>query len=157
MDINAAAKEYGNGIITSFKKNRRMLLMMLQFAAGMNIWCRFCEKVGRLSFRRFFRYVFGIYKLQRHTITRSEFYKFTGRQRRIYARCICIRTVRGRAAAYMCSARNKRRGYRNAVGVFILEFRSARTRLLRFGDISRAYTGCFCTAARLQRRNKLVI
>ena len=35
MDINAAAKEYGNGIITSFKKNRRMLLMMLLFAAGM--------------------------------------------------------------------------------------------------------------------------
>lgn len=28
---------------------------------------------------------------------------------------------------------------------------------VRFGDISRAYTGCFCTAARLQRRNKLVI
>ena len=35
MDINAAAKEYGTGIITSLKKNRRMLLMMLLFAAGM--------------------------------------------------------------------------------------------------------------------------
>ena len=35
MDINATAKEYGTGIITSLKKNRRMLLMMLLFAAGM--------------------------------------------------------------------------------------------------------------------------
>lgn len=35
MDINEAAKEYGTGIITSLKKNRRMLLMMLLFAAGM--------------------------------------------------------------------------------------------------------------------------
>ena len=34
MDINATAKEYGTGIITSLKKNRRMLLMMLLFAAG---------------------------------------------------------------------------------------------------------------------------
>lgn len=25
MDINAAAKEYGNGVITSLKKNRRIL------------------------------------------------------------------------------------------------------------------------------------
>ena len=29
MDINAAAKEYGNGVITSLKKNRRILIMML--------------------------------------------------------------------------------------------------------------------------------
>ena len=35
MDINAAAKEYGNGVITSLKKNRRILIMMLLFAAGM--------------------------------------------------------------------------------------------------------------------------
>ena len=43
MDINAAAKEYGNGVITSLKKNRRILIMMLLFAAGMiiiseNVW-----------------------------------------------------------------------------------------------------------------------
>lgn len=37
MDINAAAKEYGNGVITSLKKNRRILIMMLLFATGMII------------------------------------------------------------------------------------------------------------------------
>ena len=31
MDINAAAKEYRNGVITSLKKNRRILIMMLLF------------------------------------------------------------------------------------------------------------------------------
>lgn len=44
MDINAAAKEYGNGVITSLKKNRRILIMMLLFAAGMII--------GALSLKR---------------------------------------------------------------------------------------------------------
>ncbi len=37
MDINAAAKEYGNGVITSLKKNRRILIMLALFAAGMII------------------------------------------------------------------------------------------------------------------------
>ena len=29
MDINSAAKEYGNGVITSLKKNRRILILSL--------------------------------------------------------------------------------------------------------------------------------
>lgn len=37
MDINAAAKEYGNGVVTSLKKNRRIIIMMLLFAVGMII------------------------------------------------------------------------------------------------------------------------
>ena len=44
MDINAAAKEYGNGVITSLKKNRRILIMMLLFAAGMIIGAAACAE-----------------------------------------------------------------------------------------------------------------
>ena len=44
MDINAAAKEYGNGVITSLKKNRRILIMMLLFAAGMIIGALLLKK-----------------------------------------------------------------------------------------------------------------
>ena len=51
MDINAAAKEYGNGVITSLKKNRRILIMMLLFAAGMII--------GALSLKKADSYLSG--------------------------------------------------------------------------------------------------
>lgn len=53
MDINAAAKEYGNGVITSLKKNRRILIMMLLFAAGMII--------GAVSLRRADSYLSGAF------------------------------------------------------------------------------------------------
>lgn len=44
MDINATAKEYGNGVITSLKKNRRILIMMLLFAGGNDNRCGFSQK-----------------------------------------------------------------------------------------------------------------
>lgn len=53
MDINAAAKEYGNGVITSLKKNRRILIMMLLFAAGMII--------GALSLKKADSYLSGAF------------------------------------------------------------------------------------------------
>lgn len=53
MDINAAAKEYGNGVITSLKKNRRILIMMLLFAAGMII--------GAVSLKRADSYLSGAF------------------------------------------------------------------------------------------------
>ena len=53
MDINAAAKEYGNGVITSLKKNRRILSMMLLFAAGMII--------GAVSLKRADSYLSGAF------------------------------------------------------------------------------------------------
>ena len=46
MDINAAAKEYGNGVITSLKKNQRILIMMLLVAAGMIIGALSLEKAA---------------------------------------------------------------------------------------------------------------
>ena len=156
MDINAAAKEYGNGIITSLKKNRRMLLMMLLFAAGM-IFGAASVKKSDICLSGAFSDMFSVYISSKGTQSLGVNFINSLAVNAAFMLCICIRAVRGRTAAYMCSARNKRCGYRNAVGVFILEFRSARTRLLRFGDISGAYTGCFCAAARLQRRNKLVI
>lgn len=54
MEINAAAKEYRNGIITSLKKESRMLLMMLLFAAGMIFGAASVKKVGRLTFPALF-------------------------------------------------------------------------------------------------------
>ena len=53
MDINSAAKEYGNGVITSLKKNRRILIMMLLFAAGMII--------GALSLKKADSYLSGAF------------------------------------------------------------------------------------------------
>lgn len=53
MDINSAAKEYGNGVITSLKKNRRILIMMLLFAAGMII--------GAVSLKRADSYLSGAF------------------------------------------------------------------------------------------------
>ena len=53
MDINATAKEYGNGVITSLKKNRRILIMMLLFAAGMII--------GAVSLKRADSYLSGAF------------------------------------------------------------------------------------------------
>ena len=53
MDINAAAKEYGNGVIISLKKNRRILIMMLLFAAGMII--------GALSLKKADSYLSGAF------------------------------------------------------------------------------------------------
>ena len=53
MDINAAAKEYGNGVITSLKKNRRILIMMLLFATGMII--------GALSLKKADSYLSGAF------------------------------------------------------------------------------------------------
>ena len=53
MDINAAAKEYGNGVITSLKKNRRILIMMLLFATGMII--------GAVSLKRADSYLSGAF------------------------------------------------------------------------------------------------
>ena len=51
MDINTAAKEYGNGVITSLKKNRRILIMMLLFAAGSTQpEYKYCENDNRRGF-----------------------------------------------------------------------------------------------------------
>ena len=61
MDINTAAKEYGNGVITSLKKNRRILIMMLLFAAGMIIGAVSLKRADR----RIFGYVFGLYKIKK--------------------------------------------------------------------------------------------
>ena len=156
MDINATAKEYGNGVITSLKKNRRILIMMLLFAAGMII--------GAVSLKRADSYLsgafsdmFSVYKIKGQPVSRHEFYKFAGCQRRIYARSICIRAVCCRAAADMHSTHNTWSGDRYAVGLSILKFCSARAWVLRFGDISRAYTGYFCASSCLQCRNKFII
>lgn len=62
MEINAAAKEYGNGIITSFKKNRRMLLMTLLFAAGMIFGAASVKKSDSClsgAFSDMFRYIYA--------------------------------------------------------------------------------------------------
>ena len=148
MDINAAAKEYGNGVITSLKKNRRILIMMLLFAAGMII--------GALSLKKADSYLSGAFSDMFSVYIRSKSSQSLC-QRRIYARSICIRAVCCRAAADMHSTHNTWSGDRYAVGLSILKFCSARAWILRFGDISRAYTGYFCAPACLQCRNKFII
>lgn len=44
MDINAAAKEYGNGVITSLKKNRRILYYDAAFCSRNDNRRTFAEK-----------------------------------------------------------------------------------------------------------------
>ncbi len=64
MDINAAAKEYGNGVITSLKKNRRILIMMLLFAAGMIIGALSLKKADSYLSGAFWVMFFGLYKIK---------------------------------------------------------------------------------------------
>ena len=140
MDINAAAKEYGNGVITSLKKNRRILIMMLLFAAGMII--------GAVSLKKANSYLSGAFSDMFSVYIRSKSSQSLGMN---FINSLAVN------AAFMYSANNTWSGDRYAVGLSILKFCSARAWVLRFGDISWAYTGYFCTPACLQCRNKFII
>ena len=137
MDINAAAKEYGNGVITSLKKNRRILIMMLLFAAGMII--------GAISLKRADSYLSGAFSDMFSVYIRSKSSQSLGMN---FMNSLAVNAAFMLAVFVfgLC-----------AVGLSILKFCSARARLLRFCDISRAYTGYFCAPARLQCRNKFII
>ena len=137
MDINAAAKEYGNGVITSLKKNRRILIMMLLFAAGMII--------GAVSLKRADSYLSGAFSDMFSVYIRSKGSQSLGMN---FINSLAVNAAFMLAVFVfgLC-----------AVGLSILEFCSARAWVLRFGDISRTYTGYFCAPACLQCRNKFII
>ena len=154
MDINATAKEYGNGVITSLKKNRRILIMMLLFAAGMII--------GAVSLKRADSYLSGAFSDMFSVYIRSKGSQSLGmnfiNSLAVNAAFMLAVFVFGLCAVglpLICILPIIR-----GVGIgmlSILKFCSARAWVLRFGDISRAYTVYFCAPACLQCRNKFII